>query len=106
MEVQRYEELDKLCKEMEKLMTREIQETLERHCEVKVYYFFTHDIFSCEVDVPYYNATLGAGCTIPAKDLRSRCSKEELREICIDYAGTIATCIKDSMSRFNEEGGN
>lgn len=104
MEAQRYEELDKLCKEMEKHMAREIQETLERHCDLKVYYFFSHDDFSFEVDVPYYNATLSTGCCIPAMLFRN-VSQDEFMDICVDYAGTITTALEDSIRRYGNENG-
>lgn len=102
MEDQRYKELDDICNKMEKLMTRAIEERLERVCKINVYYFFSHDEFSCEADVPYYNATLSAGYGIPAMLLRNK-TDDELREICVDYAGALATALEDSMSRFKEE---
>jgi hypothetical protein len=104
MDNQRYKELDDICNEMEKLMTRTVGEILERHCDLKVYYFFSHDEFSFEVDVPYYNATLSTGCVIPAMLFRNK-TNDELREICIDYAGTLATALEDSIRRYGDEKG-
>lgn len=102
MEAQKYEELDKLCKEMEKVITRAIEETIQRTCKLKVYYFFSHDEFSFEVDVPYYNATLSTGCCIPAMLFRN-VSQDEFMDICVDYAGTIATALEDSIRRYGNE---
>lgn len=102
MKYPRYKELDDICNEMQKLITREVQETLERHCDLEVYYFFSHDIFSCEVDVNYYGVTIGTGHTIPAKDLRNA-TDDELREICVDCADTLCTYVKESMKRCGNE---
>lgn len=104
MEYPRYKELDDICNEMEKLMTRAIEETLERHCELKVYYFFSHDEFSCEVDAPYYNATISTGCLVPACALRDK-SQDELRATCVNYAAVIATRLEDSIRRYGNEKG-
>ena len=102
MEAQRYEELDKLCKRMEKLMTSAIEERLERVCKINVYYFFSHDEFSCEADAPYYNATISTGCLVPACALRDK-SQDELRATCVNYAIVIATRLEEAMKRYDAE---
>lgn len=103
MEAQNHKESDEFCKELENLMTREIEETLERHCEVNIYYGF-HDAYHCVADTDYYGTTIHASYIIPAKDLRDL-SQDNLREMCVDYAGTIATCLKDAIWRIEHEKG-
>lgn len=105
MENQRYKELDDIYNKVEKLMSRTIEETLERACKVQVDYLCSQDAFTCLVETNLYNATICAGCNIPSTFLRN-VSQDEFREVCVDYAGTIATALEDSMRRFNEGGEN
>lgn len=102
MDNQRYKELDELCNKMEKLMTRAIEERLERVCKISVYYFFSHDEFSCEADAPYYNATISAGCLVPACALRDK-SQDELRATCVNYAAVIAIRLEEAIKKYDVE---
>jgi hypothetical protein len=98
------EELNDICKKIEELMAREIQETLERACKVNVDYLCSQDAFTCLVETNFYNASICAGCNIPSTFLRN-VSQDEFREVCVDYAGTIATALEDSIRRYGNEGG-
>lgn len=84
------------------MMTRVIEERLERVCKMNVYYFFSHDEFSCEADIPYYNATISAGCLVPACALRDK-SQDELRVVYVNYAIVIATRLEEVMKRYDVE---
>ena len=69
---------------MEKLMTNEIQETLKRTCEL--------------ADVAYHGKMVGAGHTIPAKDLRYA-TEDELKDICAYNSEILSAYLKEFMER-------
>lgn len=102
MEAQRYKELDDICKEMEKQMARNIQETLEMYCKVIVDYSVIHNAFSCVAEIGFYDTTISSYSTIPAKELRN-VTQDMFKGICDEYAGAMATALKDFMARCENE---